>query len=130
MRTISLDATPNQELSVTLDGNRWDITIKECNGVMCCTLLLNDVLLLSGQRIVGGSPLIPYKYMQGAGNFWILTENDELPDYNRFGVDQQFIYISAAESAAIPSILLDWDAVQEFIIDGLVINPLAFVIGT
>lgn len=98
MRTINLDAIPNQELSVTLDGNRWDITIKECNGVMSATLLLNDVPLLSGQRIVAGSPLIPYRYMQGSGNFWILTENDELPDYNRFGVDQQFIYMSPGET--------------------------------
>ena len=97
MRTISLDAIPNQELSVTLDNNRWDITIKECNGVMCCTLVLNDVLLLSGQRIVAGSPLIPYKHMQGSGNFWILTEDDELPYYDRFGVDQQFIYTSFGE---------------------------------
>jgi hypothetical protein len=97
MRTISLDSTPNQELSVTLDGNRWDITIKECNGVMCCTLVLNDVLLLSGQRIVAGSPLIPYKHMQGSGNFWILTEDDELPYYDRFGVDQQFVYMRFEE---------------------------------
>lgn len=97
MRTIPLDAIPNQELSVTLDGNRWDITIKECNGVMCCTLSLNDALLLSGQRIVAGSPLIPYKHMQAYGNFWILTENDELPYYDRFDVDQQFIYVSPGE---------------------------------
>lgn len=97
MRTIALDSVPNQELSVTLDGNRWDITLKECNGVMCCTLLLNDVLLLSGQRIVAGSPLIPYKYMQGSGNFWILTEDDDLPYYTEFNVDQQFVYASPGE---------------------------------
>lgn len=97
MRTINLDAVPNQELSVTLDGNRWDITIKECNGVMCASLTLNDTLLLSGQRIVAGSPLIPYRYLQGSGNFWILTENDELPYYDRFGVDQTFIYMSYGE---------------------------------
>lgn len=64
---------------------------------MCCTLILNDVLLLSGQRIVAGSPLIPYKYLQGSGNFWILTEDDELPYYDRFNVDQQFIYVSPGE---------------------------------
>lgn len=97
MRNISLDAVPNQELSVTLDGNRWDITIKECNGVMCCTLRLNDVTLLSGQRIVAGSPLIPYRYMQDSGNFWLLTEDDELPYYTLFGVDQQLVYASAGE---------------------------------
>lgn len=97
MRTISLDAVPNQQLSVTLDDNRWDITIKECNGVMCATLTLNDVLLLSGQRMVAGSPVIPYKHMQGDGNFWLLTENDELPYYNRFGVDQEFVYASPGE---------------------------------
>lgn len=97
MRTISLDAIPNQEFSVTLDNNRWDIIIKECDGVMCCTLVLNDVPLLSGQRLVAGSPAIPYKYMQDSGNFWLLTENDELPYYDRFGVDQTFVYASPGE---------------------------------
>jgi hypothetical protein len=100
MRNISLDATPNQELSVTLGGNRWDITIKETNGVMCCTLVLNDVEILSGQRIVAGSPLIPYRHLQGSGNFWILTEGDELPYYTEFGVSQQLVYMSVAEFAA------------------------------
>lgn len=99
MRTINLDPVPNQEFSVTLDGNRWDITIKECNGVMACTLLLNDVLILSGQRIVAGSPLIPYRYLQGSGNFWLLTEDDELPYFDKFGVNQQLTYASFGELA-------------------------------
>lgn len=97
MRTIALDSVPNQTLSVTLDNNRWDITIKEADGVMCATLNLNDVLVISGQRIVAGSPLIPYRYLQGSGNFWLLTEDDELPFYTRFGVDQQFVYASPGE---------------------------------
>lgn len=97
MRSIPLDAIPNQAMSISVDGNRWDITLKECNGVMCATLALNDVTILSGQRLVAGFPFIPYAYLQGSGNFWILTENNELPNYQRFGIDQQLIYVSAGE---------------------------------
>lgn len=96
-RDIDLDPIPNQSFSITIPPNRWDITIKECDGVMCCTLDLNNTNILSMQRIVAGSPIIPYRYLQAAGNFWILTENDELPYYDRFGVDQQLIYASPGE---------------------------------
>lgn len=97
MQSIPLDAVPNQQLAVTVDNNRWVLTIQEARGVMCATLVLNDVVVISGQRIVTGSPLIPYPYLQVNGNFWLLTENDELPYYDRFGIDQQLVYVSPGE---------------------------------
>lgn len=97
MRVIPLDPVPNQSMSVTLDGNRWDITLKECNGVMCASLVLNDAAILSGQRLVAGVPFIPYRYLQTSGNFWILTDSDQLPDYTRFGIDQEMVYVSFGE---------------------------------
>lgn len=100
MRDIPLDPVPNQQVIVSLDGNRWQLTIKAARGVMCADILLNDQTLLQGQRIVAGTPLIPYRHLQGAGNFLLLTENDSLPDWRRFGTDQQLIYASAEEIAS------------------------------
>lgn len=100
MRVIELAATPNQSFSVTLDGNRWDFTIKQAVYCMVCDVSLNDEVILQGQRIVADTPLIPYEHLQRSGNFVILTENEEMPFWDRFGVDQQMIYATADEVAA------------------------------
>lgn len=97
MRTINLTAVPNQEFSVTLDGNRWDMTIKEACGCMLITLALNEVTILTNQRIVAEAPIIPYKYLQGSGNFAILCDDEDIPYYDQFGITQSMIYVSPGE---------------------------------
>lgn len=100
MRIIDIDAVPNQSFSVTLDGDRWDFVIKQARTSMFTDVTLNDVVILSGQRLVAGAPIIPYEHLQSHGNFIILTENDELPNWERFGMDQVMVYSTAAEIAA------------------------------
>lgn len=101
MQVINIDAVPNQSFSVTVDGNRWDFVIKEAVTSMIADISLNDERILSGQILVTGEPFIPYRFLQGSGNFLILTESDQLPDWRRFGVDQILTYASAAEIAAL-----------------------------
>lgn len=97
MQTITLQQVPNQRLSANLDGNRWDIVVKEADGIMFVDLAINDIPILTGQRVVAGTPAIPYEYLQGFGNFLFLTENDELPYWDQFGVSQQLAFVSAGE---------------------------------
>lgn len=128
MRVIELDAIPNQQLQVTLDGNRWVLVFNETRGVMAVTIVLNDVVILSGQRIVAGTPLIPYEYLQGSGNFWVLTEEDEFPYWELFG-SQVLVYMNAAEAAAMPSESFQWPGVGGYDLDVLVINSLLINLG-
>jgi hypothetical protein len=100
MQQIPLAAIPNQTFTVTLDGNFYALTFKFANGIMTCTIYINDVLVLSNVRVVAGFPIIPYEYLEN-GNFVILTENEEYPDYTQFGITQQLIYASAAELGAL-----------------------------
>lgn len=100
MRIITLAPIPNQSFSIRLDDERYMLVFKETAGVMSCDISRNNVQLLSGQRIVAGSPLIPYRY-QIKGNFIFLTENEELPEYSKFGSTQTLIYASIAELEAI-----------------------------
>lgn len=128
MRIIDIDPIPNQEFSVTVDGNRWDFVIKEAVSSMICDLSLNDEVILSGARIVTGTPIIPYEYLRRQGNFIILTENEELPYWTKFGVNQQLIYASAEELSLLPEIEIEWPEVTQYAYNITVINALAAVL--
>jgi hypothetical protein len=128
MRIIDIDPIPNQEFSVTVDGNRWDFVIKEAVSSMICDLSLNDEVILSGARIVAGTPIIPYEYMRRQGNFIILTENEEIPYWTQFGVSQQLIYASVAELDDIPSADLEWSSTISYANNVVIINSLSIVL--
>lgn len=96
MQIIPLEALANQSLSIRLDNRRYDLSFKETNGVMSVSISRDQVAILTGARIVAGTPLIPYEYLE-SGNFIFLTANDELPDYTKFKTTQNLVYYSAAE---------------------------------
>ena len=110
MINIPLQPLPNQSLSIQLDNINYDISLKSCGfvienpdyskNIMAVTISINNVLTVSGIRAVNGFPLIPSKYLSLA-NFTIITDNDEYPNYLRFGIDQFLIYASAEEMAQI-----------------------------
>lgn len=99
--TIDLAAIPNQTFTTTLDSNRYVVKIYQASNVMCCDISCNEVVLVSGGRMLPGEFLIPFFCYSGTnGNFLILTKDDDLVDYIQFGVTQTFIYLSVEEIAA------------------------------
>lgn len=100
MIDVSLQAVPNQNLSIDLGGFPYDITVKEARGCMVLTLVRDNITILDGVRLVAGSPVIPARY-QEAGNFVLLTPDDALPYYDQFGISQFLVYLDAAEVAAL-----------------------------
>lgn len=101
MQQIPLTADPNQEFNLRLDDVRYALRIKEASGVMVADVTINDALVLSATRVLAGELIIPYFRLMVGGNFLVLTNNDELPDYREFGGSQQLIYLSPAELAAL-----------------------------
>lgn len=99
MQTIPIQSVPNQSLSVTIDRQRWTLTIKAAVSSMVVDLSLNDDVIVRGLRIMPNQPLIPYQYLATVGNFLMLTADDQIPWWERFGVDQQLVYATAAEIA-------------------------------
>lgn len=99
MIDVSLQPLPNQSLSIVLDGARYDITVKLSNGVMTASILRDGVTLVDGVRLVSGTPVLPYPYLE-SGNFILTTENYDLPYYDQFGNTQFLVYLTAAEVAA------------------------------
>lgn len=99
---ITLQPIPNQILTTTLEGSRYQITLKSASGIMAVTLDRDGIRLFSGLRTVSSIPLIPYRYLfADTGNFIFTTDNDELPAWRQFGVTQTLVYLTAQELQSI-----------------------------
>ncbi|MDC9614883.1 hypothetical protein PSI19_13635 [Xenorhabdus khoisanae] len=99
MREIPLRAIPNQRLAVTLGEANWVITIKAARTMMACDIQRDDVMVVQGSRLIPNTPLIPYAYLS-TGNFVLLTENHELPWWEKFESTQTLIYWSPDDRSA------------------------------
>lgn len=97
MRIVPIEPLPNQELSINVDGNRWTIRLKVARTSMFADLFLNDDPVVLGQRIAVGTPVIPYEYLATAGNFILIVDGEDLPDWRKFNVTQQLLYVSPGE---------------------------------
>lgn len=100
MIQLPIVAIPNQSFTAVLESQSYDITLKDCNGAMCCSVARNNVTIVSNTRILPFAPIIPYEYLEN-GNLFLSTLNDDLPDYTAFGVTQNLYYASLAEMEAL-----------------------------
>lgn len=134
MRNIALAAVPNQSLSVTLGGARWDIRIRVAAGVMVADVRRDGIVIVLGQRIVPGELIIPYLYLLSAGefvNFGIVTERGEYPWWEQFGESQRLVAVLDGDLSEEPLPLI-WPPLAAkplppYTDSVLVINPLAII---
>lgn len=100
MQNVPLQNLPNQELSIPLDNNQWDISLRSANGTIAATFTLNGIVLIENVRVVAGMRMLPYKYLEN-GNFALITQSFEIPDYTKFGITQSLLYFSQDELNAV-----------------------------
>lgn len=100
MIDIGLAAVANQTLFVQLDERAYTVAVHTSgDGLASVDITRDDVVLIQGARITPGMPLLPYRY-QESGNFLLITNEGDLPDFAQFGVTQFLVYLSADELAA------------------------------
>ena len=100
MQQVPLQPVPNQSFSVLLDANQWAVVLKTVGAATVASLTLNGTDVLDSAHCAAGAFLIPSEYEE-AGNFFFVTQSQQLPYYTQFGVTQSLIYISAGELAAL-----------------------------
>lgn len=128
MQIIDIAQAPNQSFSVTLEGVRWDVRLKQAVTSMAADLSADGVPVVTGQRIVAGAPIIPYQYLIGDGNFLIMTENDDIPNWELFSVNQVLIYASFDEISAATPEVLSWPKIPAYQSSQPIINNLIIVL--
>jgi hypothetical protein len=100
MLSLPISAIPNQSFSARLEDSIYDFTIKALNGAASISIARDNVTIIEATRLTPGTPVLPYSYL-ATGNFVFTTLGDELPDYTKFGVSQELVYLTAAEVEAI-----------------------------
>lgn len=100
MIQIDIAAVPNQRFTSRLGDSFFEIELKATAGVMSATVTVNGAIVVQNARVVAGEPIVPYRYLE-TGNFVITTLNEELPDWQKFGVSQFLVYASADELASL-----------------------------
>lgn len=116
MIDIPLSNIPNQALSIRLDNSFYEISLTAVGATeltapfynkdattIAVTIVRDGVTIVSGQRAVAWFPLIPYHYLEN-GNFMFVSNSDDLPDYNQFGITQSLVYASPDELTALRGI--------------------------
>jgi hypothetical protein len=97
-KIVPIEPLPNQSLSFQVDDVRYDLTLRSTVSMMAVDIAINDELVLQGWRVCGGTPLIPFQYLEGVGgNFIFLTELGDLVTWEKFGVTQILIYVTSDE---------------------------------
>lgn len=103
MIQIPLQTIPNQSLSIQLDNINYDFVIRSMPGtsnIMVFDITIDNELIAEGVRAVPAYPLIEYKYLEN-GNFIVITNNDDYPDWQQFQISQFLLYASQTEIEAI-----------------------------
>jgi len=96
MLELTLQPIPNQSFTARLGDSNYQIRIHSCQGIMVMDVTRDNIEIIKGARMVAGYPVIPYEYLED-GNFFMLTADDELPNYTQFGDDQFLFYVTAEE---------------------------------
>lgn len=101
-QNIPIETISNQSLSIQLDEVRYGFRFRDIGNMMSVDISIDDELILEGLRVVGGYPLIPYKYLEDdGGNFIFLTELGDIVYWDQFGITQSLLYFSAEELGVI-----------------------------
>jgi hypothetical protein len=100
---LQLEAVPNQRLNLTTgDGaDFWEVELKSTNnGALVASIWRNGGAVVHGARVLPNRPIIPYLYRE-AGNFIVVSNDDEYPSAARLGVQSRLYYYTAEELAEL-----------------------------
>lgn len=97
MQEIPIQAIPSQTFSyIDPDNNQWNVSIKLVSEQIAFSFTLNGTILIENITAVAGIRIIPYDYLE-LGNFVIITQAQQVPDYTQFGSTQQLVFLSNAD---------------------------------
>lgn len=93
LQQIQIERKANQEFTFKPDGDVFKLRIYEGEECMLADISLNDKKLVLGKRITPNSSMLEFSYLQTGGDFAIITQNNEYPDWREFGITQFLYYV-------------------------------------
>ena len=102
MYLVPLQNTPNQELSVTIDGVFYQIRLRywspdNQDGIVFAQVKVGNNEWTGSTRCIPYQGLIPYNYQTNGGNFYFLCTDNDYPNYEKFNVEHRLIFLNDNE---------------------------------
>lgn len=98
MIDVSLQQLPNQEFSIALENSRYVIRVIQTNTMAAITITKDDVVLIENQRLLPNDFILRDNLVDAdSGNFFMLVQDESIPNYQAFGVTQFLTYIDSDE---------------------------------
>ena len=97
---ISINATPAQQFIVQLGDYSYELRIFSTDGNMAYDLSIDDVEVVQGFQFVNEVLMLPYEYQEVNGNLLLVVPDDEVPNYEAFGITQFLAYLDEDEARA------------------------------
>ena len=101
MQTVPLNATPSQQITVTLNNQPCQIVVRQTTRGLFMDLSVNNVLLLGGLICQNLNLLVRSVYIGFIGDMcFVDTQGANDPDYTGLGSRYQLVYLLPSEIPA------------------------------
>ena len=92
--TIPLQALPNQTMTVTLGTQQCRLTFFQNSEILCATIEVNSVVLISSVACCNRVPIIRHPYLGFVGTLaFIDTMGANDPHYSGLGTRYKLVYL-------------------------------------
>lgn len=100
---IPIDKLPSQILGVTLEGAGYFLQLRDVNGLVLADIEVNGTKVISGAKCLPNQKIMPYGHLTAGGNFYFYCQDNEYPDYTKFGADHRLLFLTDAEIVELPN---------------------------
>ena len=97
---INIEPLIDQTFSSNLDRITFEIRMYSIDDGVSLDLTADGQTPIQGLRLTANFPVVPYSHLI-SGGFILITDDDELPDYQKFGQRQRLLYYTQAELDAL-----------------------------
>lgn len=101
MLIVPTQSVPNQNFSVTLDGQQVTVNLQQTDYGLFASFLLTNVPLVTGVLCINQEPLVQEAYLGFSGELqFVDTQGTDDPVYTGLGTRWQLVYLEPADLAA------------------------------
>jgi len=99
MRIIPITRTPNQSISVVIGEVLYEIRLTSRDGTISADIEADGKVLVIGARVVANEAIIQPPSLFPDKIFCLVTSNNDIVDYNQFGLTQILCFFTRADFA-------------------------------
>lgn len=88
MLNVPIQSVPNQSLNFMANEHRYSVRLRSFKGIVFCDINIDDEEICRGMRCLPNNVIIPYPYLTKGANLYFECQENNYPDYTRFGTTQ------------------------------------------